>query len=103
MVGDIKLLTLSDLNSDHFKVFQYLQNLNEDHISTVGGALGVSYSKLRKMTKYPDDMVAAWLMREDYVLNVSGEPTWRSLVKALRIIGQEGIAKDIEEEKKVAS
>ena len=63
----------------------------------------MSYSKLRKMTKYPDDMVAAWLRREDFVLNVSGEPTWRSLVEALRMIGQEGIARDIEEERKVAS
>ena len=62
----------------------------------------MSYSKLRKMTTYPNDMVAAWLRREDFVLDASGEPTWRSLVKALRKIGQEGIARDIEEERKVA-
>ena len=69
-------LIISDLNSDHFKVAQYLQNLDEDHVSTVGGALGLSYSKLRKMTKYPDDMVAAWLRREDFVMNMSGKPTY---------------------------
>ena len=86
----------SDINFDHFKVTQYLQNLDEDHICTIGGALGLSYSKLRKMTKYPDDMVAAWLRREDFVVSMSGEPTWRTLVEALRKVGQEGTAKDIE-------
>ena len=63
----------------------------------MGGALGLSYSKLRKMTKYADDMVAAWLRREDFVRSMSGEPTWRTLVEALRKVGQEGIASDIEE------
>ena len=87
----------SDLNSDHFKVTHYLHNLDKDHICTVGGALGLSYSKLCKMTKYPDDMVAAWLRREDFVMSMSGEPTWRTLVEALRKVGQEGTARDIEE------
>jgi hypothetical protein len=63
----------------------------------VGGALGLAYVNLQKMKVLPADMVAAWLRREDYVLNVSGEPTWRSLVQALKTVGQGGIAKDIEE------
>jgi hypothetical protein len=98
LTSDLALI-LSDLNSDpgHFKITQYLQNLDEDHISTLGGALGVSYSTLRKMTKYPDEMVAAWLRSEDNVMSMSGEPTWRTLVEALRKVGQGGIAKDIEE------
>jgi hypothetical protein len=48
------------------------------------------------MTKYPDDMVAAWLRSEDNVMSMSGEPTWRTLVEALRKVRQEGIAKNIE-------
>ena len=96
-----QVLILSDLNSDHFKVSQCLQNLDKNHMNTLGGALGLSYGKLCKMTKYPNEMVTAWLRKEDYVLSMSGEPTWRSLVKALRITRQEGIAQDIE--KKVAS
>ena len=63
----------------------------------MGGALGLSYSKLRKMTKYPSDMVAAWLRRENFVMSMSGEPTWRTLVEALRKVGQEGTAREIEE------
>ena len=54
------------------------------------------------MTKYIYNltilnMVAAWLRREDFVMNMSGEPTWRTLVEALRKVGQEGTAGDIEE------
>ena len=89
-------MSFLDLNSDHFKVTQCLQNLDNDHICTVGGALGLSYSKLRKMTKFPDDMVAAWLRKEDHVMSMSGEPTWRTLAEALRKVGQGGIAGDIE-------
>jgi hypothetical protein len=46
-------------------------------------------------------MVAAWLRSEDNVMSMSGEPTWRTLVEALRKVGQEGIAvaRDIETEK----
>ena len=90
------MIYLLSAYSNHFKVTQYLQDLDNDHIIDVGGALGLSFSKLRKMTKYPDDMVAAWLRREDYVMNSSGEPTWRTLMEALRKVGQEGIARDIE-------
>ena len=61
----------------------------------MGGALGLTYDILEKMKALPDDMVAAWLRREDYVITSSGEPTWRTLVKALRRVGQEGIAREI--------
>ena len=71
--------------------------MDEGHIYEVGGALGLAYDKLRRMTKFPDEMVAAWLRREDIVMNVSGRPTWRTLVEALRRVGQEGIARDIME------
>ena len=70
--------------------------MDNDHLIDIGGALGISFSKLRKMTKHPDDMVAAWLRREDFVMSMSGEPTWRTLVEALRKVGQEGTARDIE-------
>ena len=62
----------------------------------MGGALGLAYDVLEKMRSYPDDMVAAWLRKEDYVIRMSGEPTWRTLVDALRKVGQEGTARDIE-------
>lgn len=48
------------------------------------------------MSTLPDDMIDAWLNREDDVLDTSGDPTWKSLCKALKEIGQNGIANKIE-------
>ena len=62
----------------------------------MGGALGLAYDNLDKMKNLPEEMVAAWLRREDFVMSMSGEPTWRTLVEALRKVGQEGTARDIE-------
>ena len=89
--------TISDLDADHFKATSYLQKLDKLNIRNVGGALGLSYSSMEKMNSYPNDMVAAWLRREDFVMSMSGEPTWRTLIQALRKVGQEGSARDIEE------
>ena len=83
--------------SDHFAVKQSLTNLDNETLTDLGGALGISYPKLRRMPNILDGMVAAWLRREDGVLRVSGEPTWSSLVEALEEIGQRGVAEDIME------
>ena len=45
-------------------------------------------------------MVAAWLNRQDEVLQCSGEPTWSTLEAALRKIGQTGSAEDVKENSK---
>ena len=70
--------------SDHYKVVCYLRKLDDRQIRYVGGALGLAYNTLDKMKEVPSEMVAAWLRREDYVMAASGEPTWRTLVNALR-------------------
>ena len=85
--------------SDHFAVKQSLTNLDNEKLTDLGGALGLSYPKLRRMPNILDDMVAAWLRKEDGVLRESGEPTWSSLVEALEKIGQRGVAEDIKKEK----
>ena len=48
------------------------------------------------MKDLPEEMVAAWLRRDDFVQSMSGEPTWRTLIEALRKVGLEGTATDIE-------
>jgi hypothetical protein len=53
------------------------------------------YPTLQKMTSFPDEVVAAWLNRQDEVLQHSGEPTWSTLEDALRKIGQTGLAEDV--------
>ena len=66
----------------------------------MGGALGLAYNTLDKMKDIPSEVAAAWLRREDHIMTISGEPTWRTLVNALRKEGQEGTARDIEEAEK---
>jgi len=52
---------------------------------------------------FRDDMVAAWLLREDQVIR-RGVPTWRTLVRALRDrrVNQIGVADKIAADKNVA-
>lgn len=47
------------------------------------------------MKDLPGDMVAAWLRREDNVIEANGDPTWNSLSNALKKVGQNGIASKI--------
>ena len=64
----------------------------------VGKALGVHHLTLKKMMSsptFPDDVIAAWIRKQDQVKSV----TWKSLVSALRSVGQNGIADKIEQEK----
>ena len=41
--------------------------------------------------------MAAWLRREDDVLQVSGIPTWKALSEALKDVGQTGLAVKIQQ------
>ena len=68
----------------------------KEAVIRLGLAFGLSYRKLQNMQQHPDDMVDAWLRKEDDVYEKSGAPTWMSLIAALKKIGQNGIAQDIE-------
>ena len=72
-----------------------MKELPPSELKNLGGALGLSYATLEKMTGFPEEMVAAWLRRKDYVLKRSGEPTWNTLASKLEEIGQTGAAEDI--------
>ena len=80
----------------HSEVCGYLRILDTEQIRSVGGALGLAYFILEPMTKLPEQMVAAWFRKEEYVRK---EPTWRTLVEALKTVGQTGVAEKIEQEK----
>ena len=70
--------------------------MDQSQIVRLGGVLGLSIFRLEKMQALPDDMVKAWLRKEDDVKKKCGDPlTWEALVKALNKIGQTGIADDI--------
>jgi len=79
------LLTMESLSSTHIEIY---------HLALV---LGLSQSRVKGMmdssTTFLDDVIAAWLRREDQVR----VPTWVNLVKALRHprLKQTGIADTI--------
>ena len=82
--------------ADHFKITQSLSELPKRVIIELGQALGLSLPKLQKMENLPSDMVYAWLLRQDRVLNVGGEPTKTTLAAALKSISQLGVADKVE-------
>lgn len=77
--------------ADHHRVTEYLQVMKNDQIKRLGRALGLSHSKLGRMTDLPAEMVSAWLRKEDEARNL----TYSSLVNALKEIGQNEIAEQI--------
>ena len=84
---------------DLFDIKCYLLDLEKNHIYNLGLALGLSQRKVKRMRDsetFIDDVLAAWLRREDDVQK-RGVPSWRTLVKALkhRLLGQTGAASDI--------
>ena len=81
----------------YYDVCRFLKDLPPLELRNLGGALGLSYATLTKMTDHnlQHEMIAAWLRRQDYVLKRSGEPTLNSLASKLEEIGQTGLALDI--------
>ena len=80
---------------DHFKITEYLRSLNTEDLIRLGGALGLHYTTMEKMKSLCNSLVLAWLNQQDNVMKRSGIPTWESLIKALRTIGHEGVARAI--------
>ena len=69
----------------------------------MGLTLGLRYPHLTEMRgskTFRDEMIAAWLQKEDQVLK-RGRPTWETLVKALKDarVNQIGVAERIKTEK----
>ena len=83
------LLHLSLIHSaigDLAEVTNYLLDLQHDNIYNLGLTLGLYYPHLSKMEtskRFRDDVIAAWLQKEDQVPKM-GIPTWANLVKALK-------------------
>ena len=84
----------------HYEISSHLSDLDNQQLVQVGLALGMNYAKLKRMRSLPGDMVAAWLRREDDVLDVSGVPTWKVLSESLKDVGQTGLAMKIRQKHK---
>ena len=85
-------------HADHCRIVPYLQQLTVQELINVGVKLGLQYSKLKNLSPecILNDMVHAWLRKDDCVIKTTGEPSWKSLTEALRDCGHEGIAQMIE-------
>ena len=84
---------------DLFEITQYLGDMDNEQLIKLGGALGLRHPSLKRMKTLPDDMVAAWLLRQEDVLERSGEPTYERLAVALEKVRQNGLARDVREQK----
>lgn len=85
------------------EITDYLIDLEKVHIYNLGLVLGLDRSKLKANMNSPtflDDVIHAWLLKEDHV-EEKGEPSWPTLVKALkhRRVGQTGVANRIVKDK----
>lgn len=82
----------------------FLDCLNNDDVHLLGLALGISHQRLdvKKGVTFREDVITDWLKSVDMVNETSGQPSWRSLVSALRhqIVRQTGIANNIAVAKK---
>ena len=93
-------LYIHTASDDHIDITDYLLELEKNHIYHLGLVLGLSQSRVKGMmdssTTFLDDVIAAWLRREDQV-KYKGLPTWKNLVKALRHprLNQNGVADKI--------
>ena len=47
--------------ADHCFVTRHLRDLSNEELMDLGGALGLRYSNLRRMSPLLEEMVAAWL------------------------------------------
>ena len=92
--------TLATLEmNDHSQVCEIIKDLDREESINLGGVLGLSYIKLKKMNTIPEDMIAAWLRGDDNVIETSGPPSWESLAKALNKTGHTEIANTIKRSK----
>ena len=84
-------------DDDFLEITEYLIDLEKTHVYNLGLVLGLSQHKVKAMKDtdtFLDDVITAWLRKED---QVKGQPCWTVLVSALkhRRVGQTGIASNI--------
>lgn len=78
-------------------ITDYLLELEKTHIYNLGMVLGLKQTKVKALKDsdtFLDDVIAAWLRKED---QVKEKPSWTVLIKALRHqrLEQRGIADKI--------
>ena len=75
--------------TDYYHVLRYTRRLSEDEFDQLSRALGINSPILNS-----DNMVREWLTQGIY--STSQRPTWRRLTRAMREVGLEHMAREIE-------
>ena len=90
-------------DKDHFQIQQYLTKLSIQDLTKVAMNLGLDYSRFLRVSPESllQNMVQAWLRKDDDVIEKSGEPSWDSLCKALEECGHKGTALNIKMKGKI--
>ena len=102
---NLLLLLIHAAIDDLLEVTDYLpKDLGQNEIYNLGITLGLKQPQVKKMRDsdtFKDDVIAAWLQKEDQVTKRGIKPTWETLAKALRHprVNQTRIAEKIETEK----
>ena len=93
LIDPSQVLTMDD----HHAVTRHLKNLTKAHLIGLGTALGLYYPRLQNMEgeSLSNEIVAAWLRKDDNVTKASGPTTWTSLAAALEAVGHTGVASGI--------
>ena len=68
---------LPTAESDILKITRYLHLLDKSGFLRLGMCLGLEYNLFDSKT-YREDVIPAWLRRQDNVEKKSGVPTWRN-------------------------
>ena len=71
---------------DLVDITNYLLDFTHIDVYNLGLTLGLSQPHVKNMRDsdtFRDDVIASWLQKEDHVIK-RGDPTWKTLVRALR-------------------
>ena len=95
------LIAIDDL----VDVTNYLLDFEHIHVYNLGLTLGLNQPHVKNMRDsdtFRDDVIASWLQKEDHVTK-RGNPTWKTLVTALRErrVNKTIVAKKIADERGV--
>lgn len=87
-------------HKSHYKITPYLKTIKTEDLVDLGAALGLNRVKLKNThpNELVGELISSWIRKDNEVLSVSGEPTWRVLAKKLKEVGKNGVAQDIQKD-----
>ena len=101
MIFNVTPYITLDINKDILQVKEILRSLEKQDLKNLFRELGLYDHTVRNkdsepLEVYAEDLVRAWILGEDNVVNsYQGVATWENLKKALEKMNHAGIARSI--------